>query len=865
MSTPKDALRTEPHLLHLSTDEADAITVGGKAARLMELHKLRYPVPHGFVLTVQAFLLYCNFNTIDVHNPHSERSMLADQIKSGAFPQTIKQAVDSALEQYAFESYAVRSSSAAEDGAEHSMAGQFETYLNVSPADVYDRIRACWASIFSAAVAAYNERSDIAHTHTLQMGVIVQEQKHPQYAGVLFTMNPISMDTDYLIIEWVDGLGDKLVSGDVTPDRSIVSRMTGQIPRQTDNPLLEEALARLVQLALKIEHDYQFPVDLEWCIDGQKVIILQVRPITGLMGKQLVLWTNVNMVENFPSVVTPFTWSIVDQFYQHYTRRMLGLFGWSNDQLARIRSIVDHTTGIHAGRIYYNLSNWYEGAYLLPIGPLLKKLLDNFIGQYVPFQFEPRTDPPVKSQHGSFKALRYGAFAYQFIKLWATAGRKVQQYETGFYAHREQWRSSGYEGQSLDQLLQVLDTLMNRFVSRYYDRPAIVDLLAAIFPGGLKLLIKRWIKDESINNDLAAVHVMQTDDLRSLEPTRLIEEQATLIGMQAQWQQLLEDGKYDELEQQINGEALRVFKLFMHQFGGRCYHDCTIVSPTFEERHDLYWQLVNKYQHVSVHRNTSGESSSPAAAIDWLGLINQSLPFWKRMAFRFMLRHTHKAIRLREKSRIIRSLLFGEIRQIVLAIGSRLVDKGHLEQNEHVFYLRWNEIEELSYGKFQFPETIPQLIAMRQEAHRNNEKVDPPGLFMREQGRYYQVKDWKEHSQTQEESRLIGIAVSGGRVVGRARIILDPVQDQRLQPGDILVTRSTDPGWTPLFKIAGGLILEKGGMLSHGAIVAREFGIPAITAVEKATASIADGDLLIVNGDTGEIEWLERVSERAAG
>jgi len=302
----------------------------------------------------------------------------------------------------------------------------------------------------------------------------------------------------------------------------------------------------------------------------------------------------------------------------------------------------------------------------------------------------------------------------------------------------------------------------------------------------------------------------------------------------------------------------------MDQFGGRCYHDCTIVSPTFEERHDLYWELVKKYQDAAKQEDSSHEP--PAHSTDWVARINQSLSFGKRMVFRMMLHHTHQAIRFREKSRIIRSLLFGEIRQIVRQIGNRLVEKGHLQQSDDVFYLRWNELEEIVYGKFQFPETIPQLILLRQEAHKNNEEIEPPSLFLRELGGYYQAHEspaaYPAHSDSQ--SQLVGIAVSGGRVKGRARIIIDPVRDQRLQPGDILVTKSTDPGWTPLFKIAGGLILEKGGMLSHGAIVAREFGIPAITAVERATTLITDGDILIINGDTGEIEWIERVSETAA-
>ncbi|WP_028594667.1 PEP/pyruvate-binding domain-containing protein [Paenibacillus assamensis] len=850
-------------VLHLSAEEGEFTAVGGKAARLIELHQRHYPVPHGFVVTVAAFQRYCEYNQIDTNCDEDDRKLQADQVLNGNYPPELKHEIEQALLCYSFTTYAIRSSSILEDGTINSMAGQYHTYLNATVDEVFTLIKACWASMYSTAAAAYNERN--VTVNAFQMGVIVQEQKNPQYAGVLFTMNPVSKDTDHLIIEWVEGLGDKLVSGEVTPNRIVVSRLTRQVTFHVGTALPPHLTLRLVQLSLSIEQDYQFPIDVEWCIEQDEVIMLQVRPITALQGKQNIIWTNVNMVENFPTVVTPFTWSIVSSFYQHYTRQMMKLFGWKDSELESLRTVTDYTTGIHAGRIYYNLSNWYESAYLLPIGPLLKTLLDHFIGQQVPFPFIPNTDIPSKFNKQN-KIRRYLSFSYHFTKLWMSASTRVEQYETAFYERRSKWRAGGYKQLSLQQLLQVLDDVMNGLVKHYYDRPAIVDLLAAVFPGGLKLLVKRWLKNVDINTDLAVVHLMQTEDIRSLEPSHLIEEQAMLIHSHASWQRLLEENKLEELELQLHGEAKKKFERFMEQYGGRCYHDCTIVSPTFEERHDLYWQLVRKYQAASQQRTSPTSDSSPtqetqSSVIDWTAHIQQSLTRWQRVAFRFLLHHTHQSIRLRERSRIIRSLLFGEIRQIALHMGQRLVEKGHLAQVDQIFYLQWNEIQDLAYGKYQFPETIPTLIALRQDAHRNNESTEPPSLFVREQGIYYQGQPIPPIEHDQEHTRLVGIAVSGGTVTGRARIIFDPVNEPSLEPGDILVTRSTDPGWTPLFKIAAGLVVERGGMLSHCAIVAREFGIPAIAAVERATSRIADGDILILHGDTGEIERVELATD----
>jgi phosphohistidine swiveling domain-containing protein len=205
-------------------------------------------------------------------------------------------------------------------------------------------------------------------------------------------------------------------------------------------------------------------------------------------------------------------------------------------------------------------------------------------------------------------------------------------------------------------------------------------------------------------------------------------------------------------------------------------------------------------------------------------------------------------------------MLFGEVRRLALALGEKLVRLGHLGAAEDVFYLHTAELRDLCAGKFLFPETLPDLITLRRRALERCEVREPPECFVLPEGAYFRARD--PVASCVEGSTLHGVGASSGRARGTARVILDPFRD-RLEPGDILVARSTDPGWTALFAIAGALVLERGGILSHGAIVAREFGVPAVVGVEGITRRLRGGEQVSVDGDTGEVVILE-AAERAA-
>lgn len=815
--------------------------VGGKASKLAEMAQSDFPVPDGCAFTTDCFTLFCSHNNIPTMVNAAENAAQIQRIMTGEFPEILKNQLQVLQDGLPDGLYAVRSSSISEDGQEHSMAGQFDTFLLVEKKDIGEKLKGCWASMYNQAVTAYAEEEGIAFQP--KMGVVVQRQIQPQYAGVAFTVDPRTRSGEYIVVEWVEGLGEKLVSGEVTPSVAYLKRTGGVIPDHVPEDL-RPLIPDLIENALKAEEIFDCPQDVEWAVDGD-FFMLQARPITTLNSDEAVIWSNVNMAENFPKPLHPFTWSVVSTFYTYYMVNILRMMGWTEKNLKRVRHIVHNLTGIHGGRIYYNLSNWYEVLHFFPMGATFQKFLDNYIGQNIPFNYKGA--PETKWVRDSWKnPLNRMAFWARLLALFVRGKHHVALFEKRFYEYRGRWRKGGYKSLGAVELFQKIDDLFRNFVDRYYYAQGVADIAVLIFPGLLKKLIKNWFSDHEDNADITYIKLLQGLDLKSTEPAEMIEDMAHDLKDHPELVKLLEADRFDELESRLPEKLSRDMNTFMHFFGSRCYNDCMLVSPTFEERHDLYWGLVKTY---------SGMARAQHAVSDkgYVKALCKKLPFFKRIVFKIVLNRAGWAIGLREQGRMIRSLLFGELRSITTELGKRLVSLGYIEDHEDVYYFTMDELDQLVYGKFQLTETIPEMITARKRELEKTFEMEIPECFVLEYGNYFEPMKRAE-AVLGDQSLMVGSPVSRGKTTGVARVILDPVNDNRLQPGDILITSTTDPGWTPLFRIAGGLILERGGMLSHGAIVAREFGIPAVVGIENATRIIPDGRTLTLNGNNGEVK-----------
>jgi pyruvate,water dikinase len=341
--------------------------------------------------------------------------------------------------------------------------------------------------------------------------------------------------------------------------------------------------------------------------------------------------------------------------------------------------------------------------------------------------------------------------------------------------------------------------------------------------------------------------------LKSTEALALLHALGAWVSARPQLQALLQAGRDAELAAALDGKGRALWQTFLQEFGGRCYQELLLTTPTFEERPELAWQLVRGS--IGALDPAAREAAAAQARERLTRELLDQLPRWKRPLFARLVRAAQRAIAAREQVRLCQGLLYGEIRRAALAVGSGLTERGRLERPEDVFQLEHGEVERLLRGRFLYPETIPALIRGRREAaeEANADQRRLPSCFVTAEGAEYE--DRSEAPAPSAGRAIRGVGVSPGSATGQVRVIVDPVrQAGQLRPGDVLVASATDPGWTPLFLIAGAAVVERGGMLSHAAIVAREVGIPLVVDVARATQALRDGQRVRVDGGSGLVE-----------
>jgi rifampicin phosphotransferase len=818
------------NVVRLGSPRCTNDTAGGKARRLSELLRAGYRVPRGQVVTLRALSTYCAHNRVRLDGPseHVARGILA-----GSFPAGLLEELYGAFDQLACDTIAIRSSGLGEDGSLRSMAGQLKTFLNVPPREALDRIKQCWSAAFNPAAVAYAKRHGISQHW--RMAVLLQEQVDASHAGVLFTLDPTLRSSERMVLEWVEGVGEPLVSGHVTPERAYLRRKSFELPENLP-AALQAVLPELHRAALELERQQREPLDIEWCVDGGGLHWLQARPITGLAKHNSVVWTNVNMIENFPAPLTPFTWSVVDRFFKAYLSSGLRAFGTSERQSNAQSPLLDQMTGVHCGRVYYNLTSWHALLGLAPCADYLRRCLDDYIGHSIPLTATNAMDV---SRHK-----RVGRFWLQVARGRWRARAGLDDLEREFEQARQRWRAVPYAERELAELVTLIEDIFG-FVEHRYAPAVMADFFAMVFPATLKALALRWAPERPG----LALELLHGVEVPTTEAVRLMREIARQIDMDGLLRSLLFSGQYDELETTLPQRTRHLFERFFSRFGSRCYNGGLLTFPTFEERHELFWDLIKKCCDDSVRYPWPGVAKArrdvrtPALA---------ALPAWQRAVLTRLLVDVDRALALRERGRLVQSMIFGELRQILLQIGQRLA--AWLPSADDVFFLELSEVLALTRGKLHSYQLLSELVVLRRRAHEHNATLEPAELVILDRGQQLGGCPANTDAAPTVATRfLAGDAVAGGRCRGRARVIVHADDWHRLQSGDVLVTRTTDPGWMPLFLLASGLILEKGGMLSHGAIVARELGIPAVVGIADATRKISDGSWVDVDGHSGEV------------
>jgi rifampicin phosphotransferase len=753
--------------------------------------------------------------------------------------------------------WAVRSSAVSEDHATTSYAGVYESFLEIPDEELWAYIRACWASWWSERAVAYRQHVGEPDA-TPRMAVVLQHMVPARCAGVVFTAEPLHGDRTRMVINAAPGLGVAVVSGIVQPEQYTLATtpdlrlLETRFLHPNGPPLLPpEVVLQLGALCQRLEALCGSPQDVEWAWDGTACWIVQSRPITTLGDATLNgtedVWGNANLKDVIPGLVSPFSWSLMQP----------QLEGAMRQQYARAGYLVPPERPLLRrfwGRPYFNISLLNEAGYALY--GATPELQAAQLGGMVP----PRARPPVSPSLR--QRLRWLRNMLRFVRI---ANRVAKIVPTQFAMVQQRWREERQSLSDLDRaaLLEKLEhhaDVTQPFLELHLhlswamsgNFSALRDMAARAVPQvnlgqGPSPLPSAAGRGSAAS--LAAELVTGIGDVSSAEHSYRLWELSRLARQSPQVMAFLAQGKWDTWRQQLAGTAFaKAWQEFLETYGHRALYEVEMANPRWREQPDYLFEVLATYASLpQAHAPFDPEEQArrrQAAEHEVCRLLTP----WRRPWFRATLRRTQAFSRLREnsKSHLVQLIDIGRL--MALRAAHFLMQDGLLEDAEAIFCLQIEEVRTALRGAMPV-ETVRHLITQRRLERQRNAARHLPDLFIGECPLYTE-------SLPTQGTVLTGLPSSPGRVTGIARVLYSPQEGARLQPGEILVAPSTDPGWTPLFLLASGLVMETGGYLSHGAIVAREYGIPAVLNIPLATQRIPDGSSILLDGAQGVVQVL---------
>ncbi len=873
----------------------DPAIAGSKAFNLGRMARLGLPTPGGFVIPDSVFQQHLKGARVlpDIADMQTglesaSRSQLESWSASIGHRITetgLAAGLLPALQQetqrrWPRQMLAIRSSAVGEDTIRTSFAGQLDSHLNVdSSAALEAAVKATWASLFSLRVLVYAQQNRLAVRH---MGVIVQPMVPARMSGVLFTRDPTGRQPESMLLEYVPGLGERLASGEVTPNRLRIERNTRSVSVEfvacgADVPDAQtiSAVNDLATLGLTLETSYGLAQDVEWCVDeNDRVILVQCRPATQLAHRRSSKqyhFSNANIAENFPEPVSPFLFSIVRPGYSAYFRNLGLAFGLSRLRIEAAADAFDNIVGLQGGRLYYNLSNIHRLLQLMPGGQRLTEYFNLFVGA----EDTPAADTVKRGRLAlAFECAHIAAavlWQYLFIQ------RRLRRFENRVAAFAGHTYPSSLSQRSAEALAADLSQFLKLRLECWNDA-ALADTAAMVCYGLLKARLSHWLKDgdqSALHNDL----LKGLPGLASALPVMKLWELSRRIDANEALKALFMHSSADEILQKIRqpvfGEFANAFTEYLEQWGFRSSAELMLTTPTPVEDPRPLVDLLRAYLRsdtASPDARSSEQTKSRLAISSAIEARISPLPWWRAVPllsaasrFRLLLSATQGAIRLRERARMKQALLYTRLRHIALHLGDRLVERQLLQQRDDIFMLSTDEVFALVSGTDTSSQGVTARVQARRSAMQACAALQPPDRLVLAEGEVWRPAPRSQPAQQVAASsqpldeklrdKLHGFGACGGVALGLASVVLDVAQAGRVQAGQILVTRQTDPGWATVFFLVHGLVIERGGMLSHGAIIAREYGIPAVIGVADATRLIHDGDRLRVDGDLGLVEF----------
>jgi len=819
---------------HWRDDNFKELPVGGKARALGALSRAGFVIPPGIVVLPEAF--------------ESEAVTLEEELMpflndhDGLF--------------------AVRSSAVDEDGAMHSFAGQLESFLNIPKAEVLEKVRLVWQSGFSERIVLYREQAGLSLPPPMP-AVFIQHMVPSELAGVAFSADPVSGRRGVVVVAAVRGLGEVLVSGGKTGDSFHVDRDQKILQREVVDPnrptLSDAQIHEVAQLARNAASHFGRPQDIEWAIFGERLFLLQSRPITS-MSRQIdpdgawQLWDNSNIAESYSGVTTPLTFSFARHIYEEVYRQFVKILRVPAWRIEANRDVFGRMLGLVRGHVFYNLLSWYRVLAMLPGFAVNRHFMEQMMGVKESLPEDVVAEIVGKSRKSTLRDyLEIGETLFGLIVNHVSLPKKIE----AFYRRLEDALKPGkvpLEEMRPDELAAAYRRLQNQLLTRW-DAPLINDFFAMIYFGISRKLVDKWCGDPdgTLQNDLISCQ----GGIISAEPAKRMIQLANVVRQAPDLLAVLEAGNLLEIQSVMthHPEFHREYLSYLKKFGDRCLEELKLESATL---HDNPLMLLRSIARLagSPPRETLDMESVAKAASERVekALIGHPL---RRVIFPFVIAQTRDRVRDRENLRFERTRVFGQVRRIFVELGKRFNALELLDQPRDIFYLQAEESLGFVEGT-SVTTDLKGLARLRREEFSGFSENPPAGRF-ETQGLVY-VGHSFESKQSATPQNFSGVDRKGigccpGIVRAKARVILDP-RHAEIEPGEILVAPRTDPGWILLFPSASGLLVEHGSLLSHSAIVAREMGIPAVVSIGGLTSWLQTGDMVELDGSTGRVTRL---------
>jgi rifampicin phosphotransferase len=869
--------------------------VGGKAYNLGVLTAAGFAVPPGFVVTTQAYELAVGDRAdallaglATAVDPSAVAGRVRAAILEAPVPKEVRQRVLHAYRELGPEvAVAVRSSATAEDLAFASFAGQQDTYLNVIGGDaVVDAVRRCWASLWTDRAVDYRARNGIDQG-SVRLAVVIQRMVQAATAGVLFTADPVTGTRHHSVIDASPGLGEAVVSGVVNPDRFVVDSGNGEVlkrrigdkrvlirprtgggververqPGEDVPSLTDQQIAALTGLGQQVQDHYGSPQDIEWVLDESgRLWLTQARPITTLYplpdtvgGTTTRVYMCLSLAQGLTRPITPMGLAAFRQIaasvasaagrlpvdplrgpaaYQEIGQRLF----------LDLTPVVRNRIGRHAVLAVFGVMEARAAAVIrgLTADPRFALISTSPLRTLRPVaRVVLRAGVPWRILLAVFSPTR----AYRAVD--ATEARLRREFVLPATATPEQ-RLDRVQHQ-LSRLFLMLPRLLPYPLAGFLLLGLVRRLLGDLVrPGELQSILRGLPHNVTTEMDLELWKLS--------ERIRNDHEAAQLVGSRSV-AELTDAFHRTGLPKTVQAGLAE----FLRSYGHRAVAEIDVGMPRWSEDPSHLLGVIKNYLRLTDEDRSpsdqfaEGNEQAEAMMVELVARVRHRSLVRARLV-EFGLRRARQLVGLRERPKFILVVALAAVREQLGLVGETLAGTGRIVRSDDIFFLDLAEVRRGLAG-----ENLSALVEERRAAYeRELRRRHVPRLLLSD-GTEPETVGAVEDA----DGALVGSPASAGMVSSRARVVLDPV-GAHLEPGEILVAPSTDPGWTPLFLTAGGLVMEMGGSNSHGAVVAREYGIPAVVGVPDATTRISSGQLITIDGAAGSVQMVDEPESHPA-